>query len=97
MAYDILACTIQPSEDLAERFYKCTTCLNCKYTCPAGIEVATIVEASRRRMVDAGYLPRVLEPLFARMKGKGNPFGEPRAKMTEIYTSIYKLAEGPRR
>jgi glycolate oxidase len=43
LAYNLMTGAVEPSEELAASFYQCTTCLNCKATCPAGVEVAEIV------------------------------------------------------
>jgi Fe-S oxidoreductase len=76
---------LEPSEELAERFYKCTTCLNCKAVCPAGVMVPEIVEGARERLADAGFLPGVHKTLMENLKATGNPFGEPMEKRTDIY------------
>jgi glycolate oxidase len=90
LAYYLMTGRLQPSEDLAKRFYSCSMCLNCKAVCPAGVMVSDIVEAARARLVEAGYLPRVHQTLTRSIKEKGNPFGEVPAKRTDIYPSSYK-------
>jgi glycolate oxidase len=95
LAYNLMTGRLPPSREVAERFYACTTCLNCRSTCPAGIQVAEIVEAARRRLVDAGFLPENFAPMLASIQEKGNPFGEPQEKRTEIYPSSFVQPEGP--
>jgi glycolate oxidase subunit GlcD len=95
LAYNLMTGRLRPSEEVASRFYSCTTCQNCRFACPAAIEVGEIVEAARRRMVEAGYLPEVFKPLLASMRQRGNPFGEEQAKRTEVYPSSYKEPQGP--
>ncbi len=90
LAYNLMTGAIEPSEELAASFYQCTTCLNCKATCPAGIEVAEIVCAARQRLVEAGYLPEVFVPMVESLKEEGNPFGELAEKRTETYPSGYE-------
>ncbi len=94
LAYDLMTGKVPPSEELASRFYACTTCLNCRSTCPAGIQVAEIVEAARRRLVDEGFLPKSFLPMLESMGKKGNPFGEEPDKRTEIYPSRFVQPEG---
>jgi glycolate oxidase subunit GlcD len=89
LAFNLLSGRIEPSEELAERFYQCTTCLHCKATCPAGVEVADIVEAARKRLVDEGYLPDVHKGLMESISKYGNPFTEPSEKRTDVYPSTY--------
>jgi len=89
---------IEPSDELAASFYQCTACLNCKATCPAGVEVAEIVGAARQRLAEAGYLPEVFVPMVESLRDEGNPFGELAEKRTETYPSGYeertKVPEG---
>ena len=74
LAYDLMAGKVEPSKELAERFYSCTTCLNCRSTCPAGVQVADVVEAARRRLVEEGYLPETFKPMLESLENRGNPF-----------------------
>ena len=48
---------------MAERLYKCMLCLNCKYTCPAQINVdlSVVVQAARQRLVEKGFLPEIFK------------------------------------
>lgn len=94
LAYNLMTGRIAPSEELASRFYACTTCLNCRATCPAGIEVAEIVEAARKRLVEEGYLPKSFLPMLQSMTEKGNPFGEEPEKRTETYPSGFVQPQG---
>jgi glycolate oxidase subunit GlcD len=95
LAYHLLTGRLEPSEALAERFYKCTTCLNCKATCPAGVMVSGIVEAGRRRLAEAGFLPEIHKTLMKNLKSTGNPFGEPKEKRTDVFPSTFKPRTGP--
>jgi len=90
LAYNLMTGAIEASEELAASFYQCTTCLNCKSTCPAGVEVAEIVGAARQRLVEAGYLPEVFAPMVESLREEGNPFGELADKRTETYPSGYQ-------
>ncbi len=89
LAYNMLKERIEPSRELAERFYQCTMCLHCKATCPAGIQVADIVESARKRLVEAGYLPDVHRALLGSISKYGNPFSEPPEKRKDVYPSTY--------
>jgi glycolate oxidase subunit GlcD len=95
LAYNLMTGLIEPSEELAASFYECTTCLNCKATCPAGVEVAEIVGAARQRLVQAGYLPDVFQPMVESLRAEGNPFGELAAKRTETYPSGFEARIAP--
>jgi glycolate oxidase subunit GlcD len=93
LAYHLLTGRLKPSKDLAERFYKCTTCLNCNAVCPAGVKVSDIVQAARVRLTEAGYLPPIHRTLIQSMEEKGNPFGEAMEKRGDIYPTGFKPKE----
>jgi glycolate oxidase len=93
LAYHLLTGRLKPSKELAERFYPCTTCLNCNAVCPAGVKVSDIVQAARVRLVEAGYLPSVHRTLMQSIEEKGNPFGEATGKRADIYPTEFKLKE----
>jgi glycolate oxidase subunit GlcD len=93
LAYHLLTGRLKPSKELAERFYKCTTCLNCNAVCPAGVKVSDIVQAARVRLVEAGYLPPIHSTLIQSIEEKGNPFGEAVEKRSEIYPPGFKFKE----
>lgn len=93
LAYHLLTGRLEPSKELADRFYTCTTCLNCNAVCPAGVKVADIIQSARARLVKAGYLPPVDQMLVASIEKTGNPFGEATEKRTEIYPAEFKPKE----
>jgi glycolate oxidase len=94
-AYYMMKGVLEPSKEVADKFYLCTTCLNCKATCPAGVVVSDIVEAGRRRLVEAGFLPDIHKTLMENLKATGNPFGEPKEKRTDVFPSTFKPKKGP--
>lgn len=94
-AYYMMKGVLEPSKEVADKFYLCTTCLNCKATCPAGVVVSDIVEAGRRRLVEAGFLPDIHKTLMENLKATGNPFGEPREKRTDVFPSAFQPKKGP--
>jgi glycolate oxidase subunit GlcD len=90
LAHNLMTGAIEPSEELAASFYQCTTCLNCKAICPAGVVVSDIVEGARRRLVEEGYLPDVFAPMLESLKAQGNPLGEFPASRTEVYPAGFE-------
>lgn len=90
LAYNLLTGKLRPSKELAEKFYACTLCNNCKATCPAGVRVADIVESARKRLATEGLLPDIHKALLNNISESGNPFGEPREKRADVYPSDYK-------
>lgn len=94
-AYHLLTGRLKPSSEIVERFYRCTTCLNCKSVCPAGVLVPDIVIGVRKRLVEAGLTPEIHKTLVENIKKTGNPFGEPKDKRTDIYPSNLKIKSEP--
>ena len=90
LAYNLLTGKINPSKEMAEKFYTCTLCMNCKAACPAGVQVSEIVEAARKRLVKEGLLPEIHKALLNNISEYGNPFQEPAEKRTDVYPSTYK-------
>lgn len=84
-AFSLLTGQAQPSAEMAERLYQCMMCLNCKFTCPAQVNVAAIVQAARQRLVREGYLPEVFKKLMSDMIEMGNPYAQPRATRVDSY------------
>jgi glycolate oxidase len=93
LSYHLLTGRLEPSKELAERFYRCTMCLNCNAVCPAGVMVSDIVQSARTRLTEAGFLPPVHQMLMQSIEGKGNPFGEVAEKRMDIYPKDFKAKE----
>jgi len=85
LAYYLMNGTIEPSRDLAEAFYSCTTCQACTYFCPARIKVDEIVEGVRKKMYRAGYVPEPVLALRDSIHKMGNIFASAKAERIEIY------------
>ncbi|MBU0513781.1 MAG: FAD-binding oxidoreductase [Proteobacteria bacterium] len=85
LAFNLLKNSIKPSKALAERLYQCLLCLNCKYVCPAGVDLSTIVQAARQRLAEAGYMPQVFKDVIPDMVKLGNPFGQPKQTRIDSY------------
>jgi glycolate oxidase len=90
LAFNLMSGHLKPTPEMAERLYQCTTCLNCKYTCPSRVEVSDVVQAARKRVVESGLLPEVFQASARSMAKFGNPFGEPREKRTDVFPSGFK-------
>ncbi len=93
LAFHMLTGRVEPSPDMAERLYQCMLCLNCKYTCPAQVDVAAIVQAARQRLVEHGYLPQVFKKLMSDMIELGNPYAQPPQTRTDSYPKDYQAPE----
>ncbi len=92
LAFNMLAGDLEPSEDLAKRLYQCMLCLNCKYVCPAKVEVSDIVRSARERLVERGYMPEIFKPVLASMIDAANPLLAPVEKRADSYPADYKKA-----
>jgi glycolate oxidase len=85
LAYYLSTGDIRPSEDLAKRLYQCMLCLNCKFVCPAQVQVSDIIRSARERLVEAGFLPEVFKQVLASMVTAGNPLLAPAEKRADSY------------
>jgi glycolate oxidase len=85
LAFNLYSGALEPSEALVDKFYHCLSCMNCKFKCPAGINIPEIVLGARRRLVEAGLMPEVFKGMMESIKDKHNAFDEPRDKRTEFY------------
>ncbi|MCJ7595192.1 MAG: heterodisulfide reductase-related iron-sulfur binding cluster, partial [Desulfobacterales bacterium] len=85
LAFYLMNGTIEPSRDLAEAFYSCTTCQACTYFCPARIKVDEIVEGVRKKMYRAGYVPEPVLAVRDSIHKTGNIFASAKAERIEIY------------
>jgi glycolate oxidase subunit GlcD len=62
LAFNLMTGEIEPSKELANSFYTCTTCNACTYFCPARIKVDQIIQKGREKLFAAGFTP---EPVTA--------------------------------
>jgi glycolate oxidase len=84
LGYSLLTNRAEPSDALAERFYQCTTCMNCTQQCPAGIKVVDIVERLRAELVGKGFIPPEHKQIRENILQFHNPFGESAAPRVEL-------------
>ena len=90
LAYYLLAGLLDPSPELARRLYQCTLCLNCKYTCPAQVNVSEIIIAARQRIYEAGLNPEAFTLALKSIEENGNPFLEPKEKRIDVFPAAPK-------
>ncbi|MEE9151913.1 MAG: FAD-binding and (Fe-S)-binding domain-containing protein [Thermoplasmata archaeon] len=76
LAYNLLTGKIEPSKELAEKLFQCTTCMNCTIACPSQIKVADIVESIRAYLVECGFAHSSHKKIAENIKKFHNPFGE---------------------
>ncbi len=90
LAYYLMNGSIEPSKDLSEAFYSCTTCQACTYFCPARIKVDEVVEGVRKKMYKAGYVPEPVLGVRDNILKMGNVFASAKADRIEIYPPALK-------
>jgi glycolate oxidase len=90
LAFNFLNDTIEPSSDLAEAFYSCTTCQACTYFCPALVKVDEIVEGVRENLYKAGYTPEPVLGVRDNILKTGNVYASAKADRIDIYPSALK-------
>ena len=82
--------TIEPSADLAEAFYSCTTCQACTYFCPAQVRVDEIVEEVRKKLYKAGFTPEPVLGVRDNIFKTGNVYASAKADRTDIFPAPLK-------
>ncbi len=90
LAFQYLNGTLEPSEELAQAFYTCTTCQACTYFCPARIKVDEIVEGVRRKLYQSGFAPAPVKAVRDNIVQTGNVFASAKADRIEIYPPEFK-------
>jgi len=90
LAFNFLNGTIEPSKELAEAFYSCTTCQACTYFCPAQVKVDEIVEGVRDKLYKAGFTPEPVLGVRDNIFKTGNVYASPKDDRTDIYPPVLK-------
>jgi glycolate oxidase len=76
LCYGILCGAIEPTPELAERLFKCTTCMNCSVVCPSQIKVVEVIEKVRQFLVEKGLALEKHRQIEKNIEEFHNPFGE---------------------
>ena len=90
LAFNFLNGTIEPSRELAEAFYSCTTCQACTYFCPAQVKVDEIVEGVRKKLYKAGFTPEETLAVRDNIMKTGNVYASAKAERIDIYPKELK-------
>jgi glycolate oxidase subunit GlcD len=90
LAFYFMNGSVEPTPDLAEAFYSCTTCQTCTYFCPAQIRVDEIVEAVRKKLYKAGLVPEPIAGIRENILKTGNVYASAREERIDIYPPALK-------
>lgn len=90
LAFNFLNGTIEPSKELADAIYSCTTCQACTYFCPAQVKVDEIMEGLRRKLYKAGYTPEPVLGVRDNIFKTGNVYASAKVDRIDIYPSDLK-------
>jgi len=85
LAFYLMTGNLEPSAELADAFYSCTTCQACTYFCPAQIRVDEIVEAVRRDLYREGFVPSSLIGVRDSIFKTGNVYANAAENRVDIY------------
>jgi glycolate oxidase len=86
LSYFLLTGQLKPSERVLEAFNLCTLCMHCTITCPAGVNVAEIVETARRDLATKGFIHPAHRAIAKNILNFNSVFGEnttPKAELAE--------------
>jgi glycolate oxidase len=75
-SYALLKGDLKPDDELVERIFSCTLCMDCTRRCPTSVDTAPIVEAARADLVRAGFRNPVHEAIIEKVRQTGNIYGE---------------------
>jgi glycolate oxidase len=90
LAFYMMNGSIEPSTELAEAFYSCTTCQACTYFCPALIKVDEIVEGVRKKLYEAGFVPEPVQGVRENILKTGNVYASAKEARIDIYPPALK-------
>jgi len=90
LAFNLMNGTIEPSIDLANAFYSCTTCGACTYFCPAQIKVDEIIEGARKKLYKAGFVPEAELSVQESIFKTGNVYASAKEDRIDIYPPALK-------
>lgn len=82
---EVIEGSIEPSQELADVFYSCTTCQACNYSCPSGIKGDEVVEWFRSKLYEDGLVPRPVIGVRESVLKAGNVFHSAKEERIEIY------------
>ena len=90
LAFYLMNGSIEPTPELADAFYTCTTCQACTYFCPAQIKVDEIVEGVRKKIYAAGLVPESIQGIRDNILRTGNVYASAKEDRIEIYPKALK-------
>ena len=94
LAFNLMTGEIEPSKELANSFYTCTTCNACTYFCPARIKVDQIIQKGREKLFASGFAPEPVTALRDSILNTDNVYAATRKDRIAIYPpSIKKKVE----
>ncbi|MEM2134881.1 MAG: (Fe-S)-binding protein [Candidatus Freyarchaeota archaeon] len=83
MARAVLEGELEPSEEMRDIIFQCSTCGNCAAQCENKIPTVDVIEALRAALVEKGVpLGAKSAALAKNVKEKNNPYNEPHAERT---------------
>jgi glycolate oxidase subunit GlcD len=94
LAFNLMTGQIEPSKELAESFYTCTTCNACTQFCPARIRVDEIIQKGREKLFASGAAPEPITALRQSILTSDNVYAAKKEDRIAIFPpSIKKRVE----
>jgi glycolate oxidase len=90
LAFNLMTGTIEPSKELADSFYTCTTCNACTYFCPARIKVDEIIQKGREKLFASGVAPEPVMALRDSILNTDNVYAATKEDRIAIFPSSIK-------
>jgi glycolate oxidase len=96
LCYGILSGAVEPTPELAERLFKCTTCMNCSTVCPSKIKVVDVIEKVRQFLVKSDLALEKHKKIEKNISEHHNPFGEDQVIRDQLKEMIKDTGKNPK-
>jgi glycolate oxidase subunit GlcD len=90
LAFNYMSGQVEPSKELAESFYTCTTCNSCTQFCPAQIRVDEIIQKGREKLFASGFTPEPVMALRDSIANTDNVYAATKEDRIAIYPPFIK-------
>jgi len=76
LSYGLLTGDLEPSQYIADKFFRCTFCRDCVERCPSKVDILDIISSARAELVEAGFASETHKHIVDNIKNTGNIYGD---------------------
>ena len=92
-AYSLMMGRDVPEKEVEDHIFTCTMCNQCKYVCPAGVNITDVIQKVRTHLSGEGNIPDVHSTALQNIERFGNPFAQPTSRRADFYAKKYQPSE----